>query len=716
MNTDGSWAHRPGDILNNTWEILAPIGLGGPSEVYRAVNQANGHEVAIKVLKAEFASNAAFQDLMRRESLLTIHHDAIVRYWGMQRREDGGLFLVMDFIDGPSLEKVMERGPVPEDVLVRIARRLLGGLEAAHAKGVFHRDISPDNVILRDDDPDKATLIDFGIAKELGGDKRTVIGQGFAGKYEYAAPEQFDGKVDARSDLYSLGITLLAARAGQAPSLGSSHLEILKAKSQKPDLSGIGEPLRSLLAQVLEPQPEHRLPSAAAALSLIGSGQASPGVELDRDRDARRDIAEFGSDAPPPSPPQTPRAVPPARRSVLPMVLTLVVALALAGGGAFFFLGPGGEWWAQRSWDAPEPYAASAAQRGAVVVLSGHAPGEAARASLEDDLADFATIEGGLALGRGVPDEGWFDAFRALVAAALDLDNWSVAMSGREGRIEGTAPDPETLARVRAAAEEIAARGSYEIEMSLALAVQPLARTTVDRVLEEYRNCGPLVVAGQGDLPPGAPIEVRGRLATEGDASELSAALERVAEGRDVRVAVDTVNPPICMAETLLPPTIGDSGVEIRLGYGTRPGTAPDGLYREGENPVIDLVVPEAMTGGYVYAFVVDLEGVVFHLLPHVNRTENRLSEIGTVENGRRTIRLSYPLAEAANDRLAFSVGPPFGNSLLVVVISERELFPQLRVGSETVEALTEDLGRALKRTEGAAFVIERAMMDLRPR
>jgi len=217
---------KPGAVLNNTYRIEGLVGEGGTGEVYRAVNTASERTVAVKILKEQFSQDPKFIDLMRRELLHNVSDDAVVRYYDLLRTADdqGGLyFLVMDYIDGPSVADLMNKGPVSVDTLMILARRVTQGLAACHGASIFHRDISPDNIILRDGDPAQATLIDFGIAKDVRPDAKTVVGGGFAGKYEYAAPEQLDGIADGRSDIYSFGMTLIAAARGESPKLAASR-------------------------------------------------------------------------------------------------------------------------------------------------------------------------------------------------------------------------------------------------------------------------------------------------------------------------------------------------------------------------------------------------------------------------------------------------------------------------------------------------------------
>ena len=104
------------------------------------------------------------------------------------------------------------------------------GLVATHARKIVHRDLSPDNIILRGGEPAQAVIIDFGIAKDASAGARTIVGNDFAGKYEYAAPEQMHGRAEPRSDLYALGASLLATFRGRVPDVGGSPGAVIAAQ------------------------------------------------------------------------------------------------------------------------------------------------------------------------------------------------------------------------------------------------------------------------------------------------------------------------------------------------------------------------------------------------------------------------------------------------------------------------------------------------------
>lgn len=174
---------QPGDLLNNTYRIEMLLGRGGTSDVYKARSEISGNLVAIKVLKQELSANEDFQVLMaREENIREIRHDAVVRYSENHRTPDGHIYLLMDYVDGPGLDRKLKQGPMSADDLMIICKRVAQGLQAAHARKIVHRDLSPDNIILRGGDPAEAVIIDFGIAKDTNPGAQTIVGNEFAGE------------------------------------------------------------------------------------------------------------------------------------------------------------------------------------------------------------------------------------------------------------------------------------------------------------------------------------------------------------------------------------------------------------------------------------------------------------------------------------------------------------------------------------------------------
>src|SRR6267154_400089 len=158
----------PGTRLNGIYEIDQMIGAGGMGEVYKCHEIQTGAAVAIKMLLPDMAENDAALALFRREAAALHHlpHEAIVRYYVftvepvLQRP-----YLAMEFVDGRSLSDILQDGPLTFEAVRSLMQRVAGGLHAAHERGIIHRDVSPDNVLIPGGDVSRAKIIDFGIAR-----------------------------------------------------------------------------------------------------------------------------------------------------------------------------------------------------------------------------------------------------------------------------------------------------------------------------------------------------------------------------------------------------------------------------------------------------------------------------------------------------------------------------------------------------------------------
>jgi serine/threonine protein kinase len=273
LSSPGSLAR--GVRLNGMYEIGTLLAQGGMGEVYRGFNIQTRDPVAIKVILPELARNADAFALFRREAstLHDLQHEAIVRYFVFSVDPDlQRAYLAMEFVDGPSLKSKIAQGPLSLAEVTILRKRIAGALEAAHRVGVIHRDISSDNIILPGNDPRRAKIIDFGIARSQRPGEGTLIGGAFAGKYNYVAPEQLGlagGEVTAKSDIYSFGLVLAEALRGHPIDMNGTQVEIVEKRRSVPDLSGIDLSMRPLLQTMLQPLPANR-PESMAAIAAWG--------------------------------------------------------------------------------------------------------------------------------------------------------------------------------------------------------------------------------------------------------------------------------------------------------------------------------------------------------------------------------------------------------------------------------------------------------------
>lgn len=269
----------PGTRLNGIYEIEAVIGAGGMGEVYKCREIQTGSPVAVKMLLPDMVDNEAALALFRREAaaLHNLPHDAIVRYFlftvepVLQRP-----YLAMEFVNGRSLSNMLDDGPLAFEALIRLMQRVASGLEAAHEHGIIHRDVSPDNIIVPLDDVRRAKIIDFGIARSTQMGDKTIIGSGFAGKDNYASPEQvglYGNDVTAKSDVYSFGLVLFHALTGQKLDMGGSQFQLVEKRRRMPDLGAVDMRIRPLLERMLQPDPALR-PTMGEVANWTPTGSA----------------------------------------------------------------------------------------------------------------------------------------------------------------------------------------------------------------------------------------------------------------------------------------------------------------------------------------------------------------------------------------------------------------------------------------------------------
>ena len=274
----------PGTRLNGIYEIDHLIAAGGMGEVYKGHTVQTGDTVAIKVLHPEYARNEAALGLFRREAsaLHNMHHEAIVRYYVFTIEPTlGRPYLAMEFVEGQSLADLVRREPLTYEAVRALLKRVAAGLHAAHEHGIIHRDVSSDNIMIPGGDVARAKIIDFGIARSTQLSDRTIIGSGFAGKYNYVSPEQlglFGGDVRAKSDIYSLGLVLIEALNGQPIDMGGSQAAILEKRRKVPDLGAIDLRVRPLIARMLEPDPAAR-PESMARVATWPLPTSRPNVD-----------------------------------------------------------------------------------------------------------------------------------------------------------------------------------------------------------------------------------------------------------------------------------------------------------------------------------------------------------------------------------------------------------------------------------------------------
>ncbi len=269
------------------------IGGGAMGEVYAGTHPVIGKRVAIKVLRHELASSAEAAERFIREARAVnqIDHENVVDVFAFGRLDDGRLYLVMDLVDGRSLRAALVDGPLELTTALSILGTIADALDAAHARGVVHRDLKPDNIVLSNATPPKIFVLDFGIAKLISTATATsttapgtLTGQGtWLGTPGYMAPEQWgaDGAGPA-SDRYALAVIAFELLSGSLPFAASSVPGMMEQhfRAKVPTLStrgavGVPAAVDGVLARGLAKDPDARFPTARAFVEALRAAAGS---------------------------------------------------------------------------------------------------------------------------------------------------------------------------------------------------------------------------------------------------------------------------------------------------------------------------------------------------------------------------------------------------------------------------------------------------------
>jgi eukaryotic-like serine/threonine-protein kinase len=274
-----------------SYVVKEKIGQGGMGAVYLAEHKTLSRRVAVKVLLPHIAASKelAARFFNEAKAAAQINNPHIVDVIDFGELPDGSAFIVMEWLDGQSLQQLLSREKkLPLDRVAHIARGMARALAAAHAHGIVHRDLKPDNIFLVrfDDDADYVKVLDFGIAKLTlgdGGDVRTQTGA-ILGTPQYMSPEQCNGgAVDRRTDVYAMGVILYQMLTGRLPFVAGKLTELLIAHATQapPPLrtldAGIPPAVESAVLMALEKDPERRFNSVEAlAHAFVDEARSTP--------------------------------------------------------------------------------------------------------------------------------------------------------------------------------------------------------------------------------------------------------------------------------------------------------------------------------------------------------------------------------------------------------------------------------------------------------
>jgi serine/threonine protein kinase/tetratricopeptide (TPR) repeat protein len=274
---------EPGDDLGTRFRIDSLLGEGGMGRVYKATDRELGREIAIKVLLSELTSDPLVVQRFKQELLLAsrISHKHILRIHDLTEA-DGVKFITMAYVEGKDLNQVLKtEHPLSLERCLKFARQLCEALGAAHAEGVVHRDFKPHNVLV--DKDDQVYVSDFGLATSFESAKMGMTRSGaFVGTPKYMSPEQVEGgKIDSRSDLYSLGLVIYEMATGEVPFSGDSTWQVMyqRVKENPRDPKLVNPALPDWICRVilhcLEKVPANRYQTAQEIMADLDAHRSS---------------------------------------------------------------------------------------------------------------------------------------------------------------------------------------------------------------------------------------------------------------------------------------------------------------------------------------------------------------------------------------------------------------------------------------------------------
>jgi eukaryotic-like serine/threonine-protein kinase len=268
-------------IVGGRYRLERSLGHGGMATVHLARDERLGREVAIKRLSEALSGDEVFRERFMREARTAagLSHPNIVGVFDVGE-EDGLPYIVMECVDGRTLAELLEEnGPLDPDRTVDLILQACAGLEHAHAAGLVHRDIKPQNLLVRDDDTLK--IVDFGIARPVDGTQLTLAGT-ILGTAAYLAPEQALGeRVTAAADLYSLGAVTYELLSGRPPYEFESlaELPVKQREGPPPSIEGVSLELQDVVRRCLAPDPADRPASAAGLAHELAQASPEPPTE-----------------------------------------------------------------------------------------------------------------------------------------------------------------------------------------------------------------------------------------------------------------------------------------------------------------------------------------------------------------------------------------------------------------------------------------------------
>jgi serine/threonine protein kinase len=688
---------EPGQVLGHTYEIEALLARGGMGAVYRARHTELGSIHAIKIILPELVSDARVVSMFKEEAkkLRRLRHEAIVAYEGLFRDEFGRRYLVMEFVEGVPLATLLKQRPLTPPEVRELRDRIAAGLGAAHDKGIYHRDISPDNIILVEGNISSAKIIDFGIAKSADPGDRTVIGSDFAGKYSYVSPEQlgaYGGTVDGRSDIYSLGLVLVAAAQGRPLDMGNTPIAVVEKRQKVPDLAGVPEELRDEIRPLLEPDPARRPQSMRELPSRAVLASVAPTMAPAAAATEPEPLWPVAPTAAPAAVAETAPPPPARKRSMLPLVAAALASFAIViAGGYFFLLRPTGD-------TAPPVPAAPPAQTAAVTPPptpiappATPTPPAASTAAATPPPVETPTLASPTAtLQSTAPVPVIPPPTPAPPAPAPPVPAAAAPAPAPTATAETPVAPPATPPPAQTATLAIAPPQRSEIEARL------------DSLAQRFQ-CAHLETHIGDDF-----AWVSGFVGRQDDLDALRGDIRGISGIKQISENVAVYAWPHCAYVKLTLEAASEASAHEapRLDF-----NKPSKIYRNGDKLVVKATIGKAHDG-YLYVDYIDNGGTVVHIFPTPLR-KNNLVKAG------QQVTLGTASANAREDERVYEISEPFGPNLVIAIFSPKPLFEKLGEEAEPADqylrALQAKLTSLAGTSAGKELASSYSFIDTRP-
>ncbi len=337
--------------------------------------------------------------------------------------------------------------------------------------------------------------------------------------------------------------------------------------------------------------------------------------------------------------------------------------------------------------------------------VTGNAPSELFEAAIASRMSE---IRGGvdLSLAKGNIAETWEQDVLSVLDTIAPLEEWQLEVQDNTANLHAITIDRDLYAATQRAFAN-GMPGALSGEADVILGPLLVTQRMLAPILAQNANCGPLKLPDHPALGFGLDdtITITGQLAEPVNRTALTDNVRAVSGGRDIKIDIEILNPSLCLIESFLP-DVPDSDIDISFRFGDTLDPNASGQFFVGENPVIDVVLPDNVRKGFLSVSILDVSGNVFHLLPNANRTDNSVATLRSGSDGTVPIRVAYAISEADSlDKLAFQVDEStLGKSKIVVIHTDRPMFDGPRPTVESASGYAEALRN--ENTQGDSAIL----------